>query len=50
MFVWARPLYGTRISCPASVDPSEATENIHVTEIDAGQGVARACYHDVFHD
>ena len=50
MFVWARSLCGTRISCPASVDCSEATGKIHVTEIDVGQGVARACYHDGFHD
>ena len=50
MFVWARGFCETRVSCPASVDCSGATRKIHVTEIDVGQGVARACYHDGFHD
>ena len=50
MFVWARAVCGTRISCPASVDPSGTTGKIHMREIEVRQGVARACYHDGFHD
>ena len=50
MFVWARAVCGTRISCPASVDPRGATRRIHMAEIEGDQGVARACYHDGFHD
>ena len=38
------------MSCPASVDPSGATGKIHMREIEVRQGVARACYHDGFHD
>ena len=50
MFVWARAVCGTRISCPASVDPSGTAGKIHVRNIRRQQGVARACYHDGFHD
>ena len=50
MFVWARSLCGTRISCLASVDCSGTTGRIHMREIRLVQGVARACYHDGFHD
>ena len=32
------------------MDPSGATGKIHVIEIDVGQGVAHACYHDGFQD
>ena len=49
MFVWARSLCGTRISCPASVDCSGTTWKIHMRKIRLVQGVARACYHDGFH-
>ena len=47
MFVWALAVCGTRISCPASVDPSGATGKIHARKIRVDQGVERACYHDV---
>ena len=50
MFVWARGLCETRISCFASVDPSETTGKIHMRKIRLHQGVARACYYDGFHD
>ena len=50
MFVWAHALCGIRINCPASVDTSRTTGKIHMREIEVGQGVARACYHDRFHD
>ena len=50
MFVWARALCGTRISCPASVDPNGASGKIHRRKIEVRQGVANACYHDGFHD
>ena len=50
MFVWARAVCGTRIACPASVDPSGTTGKIHMRKIRLGQGVARAWYHDGFHD
>ena len=50
MFVWARAVCGRIIGCPASVDPSGAAGKIHMREIRLGQGVARACYHDGFHD
>ena len=50
MFVWGRAVCGTRISCPASVDPSGTTGKIHMRKIEWNQGVARACHHDGFHD
>ena len=50
MFVWARGLCETRISCSASVDPSGTTVKIHMRKIRLHQGVARACYYDGFHD
>ena len=50
MFVWARSLCGTRISCPASVDPSGTTGKIHMRKIRLSQGVARAYKRDRFHD
>ena len=48
MFVWARALCGTRISCRASVECSGTIRNILRPEIDRGQGVAHACHHDGF--
>ena len=48
MFVWARALCGTRISCRASVDCGGAIRKIHVSEIHAGQGDEHACYHSGF--
>ena len=50
MFVWARGFCETRVSCSASVDPSGTTGKIHMRKIRLSQGVARACYHDGFHD
>ena len=50
MFVWARALCGLRISCIASVDCSGTIRKILEVEIEVGQGVANACYHDRFHD
>ena len=50
MFVWARGFCGLRISCPASVDCSGTAWKIHMREIEEDQSVARACYHDGFHD
>ena len=50
MFVWARGFCGTRICCRASVDCSGTARKIHMRKIRRGQGVARACYHDGFHD
>ena len=48
MFVWARGLCETKISCSASVDPSGVTGNIHMRKIRLQQGVAHACSHDGF--
>ena len=50
MFVWARAVCGTRISRPASVDPSGTARKIHMRKTRLVQGAARACYHDRFHD
>ena len=50
MFVWARGLCETRISCSASVGPSGTTGKIHMRKIRLHQGVAHACYHDGFRD
>ena len=49
-FVWARAFCGTRICCPATVDCSGNIQKIHMGEIDVGQGFARACKCDGFHD
>ena len=50
VFVWARALCGTRISCLASVDFNGIAGKIHMRKIRLVQGVALACYHDGFHD
>ena len=44
-FVWARSVCGTRISCPASVDPSGATGKIYMRKIRWGQGPLRDLQH-----